>query len=309
MKLCGWLLVISCCCAGPASGDEPLQVTSEKNQVVVSRGGKPVARYVFRDQHVLRPYFTALHAPGGSEVTRRHPPREGVDPADHATMHPGLWLAFGDLGGVDFWRNKGRVEHVEFTAAPTAKDNVVRFAVVNHYLDDKRLVCREEASYTLELADRGYLLTWDSRISSDAPLVFGDQEEMGLGVRMATPLCVKGGSGTIASSDGKRNEQQVRGTQPDWCDYSGVLEGQRAGVLLMPHRDNFRKSWLHARDYGLLVANPFGQKALSGGPVSRVEVPAKQTLRLRFGIWFYSLAADQEPDFRAVAEQYLRGSQ
>jgi hypothetical protein len=227
----GWSLVAIVWCAAPAGGEEPLRVAPEKNQLVVTRGGRPLARYVFRDEHVLRPYFTGLHAPSGAEVTRRHPPREGIDPADHATMHPGLWLAFGDLGGADFWRNKGRVEHVEFAAEPAADDNVVRFAVVNRYLDQERLVCREEASYTLQVVDRGYLLTWDSTFSGSQPLAFGDQEEMGLGLRLATPLCVKGGTGTIESSDGKRNEQQVRGTQPDWCDYSGTADGQRVGVL------------------------------------------------------------------------------
>ena len=33
--------------------------------------------------------------------------RQDLD--DHPTMHPGLWLAFGDINGADFWRNKGRV--------------------------------------------------------------------------------------------------------------------------------------------------------------------------------------------------------
>src|SRR5262245_22076892 len=88
IEIGGWLLVVACF-AGATRGDEPLQVTSHRDQLVMTRGASPVARYVFRDEQVLRPYFTALHAPSGAEVTRAHPPREGIDPADHATMHPG----------------------------------------------------------------------------------------------------------------------------------------------------------------------------------------------------------------------------
>lgn len=290
----------------PASGQEPLRVAADERQVAVTCGDRPVARFVFRDEQVLRPYFTALHTPGGAEVTRRHPPREGTDATDHAAMHPGLWLAFGELGGADFWRNKGRVEHAEFAVAPAVDQGVVRFAVVNRFLDGERLVCQERASYSLRVVDRGYLLTWDSDFSGTASFAFGDQEEMGLGVRMATPLCVRGGTGVITTSDGKQNEKQAWGTQADWCDYSGTIDGQRAGILLIPHPDNFRKSWLHVRDYGLLVANPFGQRAFTRGEASRIEIKPGEKLRLRFGVWIYSTPPGERPDLASMAREYVR---
>src|SRR5205823_7207276 len=95
-----------------------------------------------------------------------------------------------------------------------------------------------------------------------------------------------------------KNEKEVWGRQTDWCDYSGVLTikkvagendlSLRMGLLLVPHPQNFRRSWMHARDYGLLVANPFGQRAFTKGPASRIEVKPGETLRLRFGIWSYA---------------------
>ncbi len=291
-----------------AGGDDPLRVVSEKHQLVITRGTRPVAKYVFSDEQVLRPYFTALHAPSGAEVTRRHPPREGTDAADHATMHPGLWLAFGDLGGADFWRNKGRVVHERFTAEPHVKDGVLHFAVRNQYLDKVRLVCQEDAAYALAVVDGGYLLSWDSAFSGREPFAFGDQEEMGLGIRLAAPLCVKGGSGAITTSEGKRNEKEAWGTQAKWCDYSGTIDGQRVGILLIPHPENFRPSWLHVRDYGLAVANPFGQKAFTRGAASRVEVKPGEKLRLRFGIWIYSADRLKPLDLAGVAGKYVRHS-
>ena len=38
------------------------------------------------------------------QVTRHHPPIEGQDRVDHGTFHPGIWMAFGDISGSDYWR-------------------------------------------------------------------------------------------------------------------------------------------------------------------------------------------------------------
>jgi hypothetical protein len=76
--------------------------------------GQPVAEFVYRDANILRPFFANVRAPGGVGVTRHHPPIAGTDATDHDTMHPGVWLAFGDINGQDFCRNKARIEHVRF---------------------------------------------------------------------------------------------------------------------------------------------------------------------------------------------------
>jgi hypothetical protein len=46
---------------------------------------------------------------------------------------------------------------------------------------------------------------------------------------------------------------------------------------------NFRPAWWHNRDYGLMVANPFGQEAMKQGAKSRVRVQRGESFRLRFG--------------------------
>jgi hypothetical protein len=283
----------------------------------------PVATYVFRDREIKRPYFAHVHVRSGAAITRHHPPREGVDPTDHALMHPGIWLAFGDISGGDFWRNKGHVQHLEFIERPAAridgKDGVVSFVVRNRYIVGDRTICDEVARHTIRAAHEGYLFTFDSEFSGKQTFVFGDQEEMGLGLRLASPVAVKGGSGTIASSEGRTNEREVWGQQAEWCDYSGVITEQirpavggnserklRVGLLLVPHSGNFRRSWVHARDYGLLVANPFGQQALAKGPPSRVEVKPGETLRLRFGVWSYGANLSEKVDLEAMAAEYQR---
>ncbi|MBX6312253.1 MAG: PmoA family protein [Isosphaeraceae bacterium] len=269
-------------------------------------GGRPFARYLFESGPIPRPFFEHLHAPVGTQVTRNNPPVEGKDLTDHPTFHPGLWLAFGDLNGVDYWRTKDRIRHVGFVEEPKGSPGRGAFAVRNRYEKDSEVIGEEVCRLTIAVCPAGYLLIWDSQFHpKGGDLVFGDQEEMGLGIRMATPLAVVNG-GRIIDSEGRINEAQVWGKQADWCAYGGEIDGKQVGVLLMLHPKNFRRSWFHARDYGLLVANPFGRNAFTKSEKSRVVIHPGEVLRLRFGVLIYGGPAESSPDLSAAYQDYLR---
>ncbi|MBW3539975.1 MAG: PmoA family protein [Planctomycetes bacterium] len=290
--------------APPAARAVSFQRSDGTLQIAI--GGQPIAEYVFNDDHVRRPYFRHLRTLSGAQVTRNHPPVNGQDLDDHATMHPGLWLAFGDLDGADFWRNKGRVRHVRFVESPKGGDGSGSFTVRNAYEADGKTICTEDCEIDISVRPDGYLLVWRSAFHSNQDdFTFGDQEEMGLGVRVATPLAVVRG-GTITDSEGRKNEPQVWGQQADWCEYSGVVDGRRVGVVLMPDPRNFRRSWFHARDYGLLVANPFGRKAFNKGDTSRVAVQKGDRFRLGFGILIYDVPERQSPHIGTVYSEYVQ---
>src|SRR5262245_13724718 len=212
-----------------APAAETVAFDRQPDRLVISIDAQPFATYVWRDPEILRPYFAQVHAPSGQQVTRNHPPVQGKDPTDHATMHPGVWLAFGDLSGADFWRNKGRVEQVRFTEQPAADEHGGQFAVENRYVASDKTICQELRRIRIRPRGGGWLIVWDSTFSGPDDFYFGDQEEMGLGIRVATPLAVKNG-GRMTNSDGLQNEKQVWGKQADWCDYSGAIDGQAVGV-------------------------------------------------------------------------------
>ena len=224
-----------------------------------------------------------------------------MDPTDHATFHPGLWLAFGDLGGADNWRNRARVEHERFVEEPAGGSGRGTFAVANRYLGgDGATICREICRYRILVRPSGYLLIAASEFASDSgDFTFGDQEEMGFGVRVATPLSVEEG-GRLRNSDNREGEREVWGQTALWCDYSGTIDGRHVGITLMPDPKNFRRSWFHARDSGLLVANPFGREAFTKGEKSRVVVRRGETFRLGFGALFHGSPAGKEPDLTAA---------
>jgi hypothetical protein len=296
-------------------GDERIEFVEGTSRIAIVIDGLPIAVYYFHDDNIPRPFFAHVRAPNGVQVTRHHPPIEGQDSVDHATYHPGIWMSFGDISGSDYWRLAAPVRHVALVERPTGGAGKGTFAVHNQYLDQKdtgKVVCDELARYTFLMRPEGYLILWDSTFSSDHAFTFGDQEEMGIGFRVATPLRAeysKGGlppgNGTILDAKGRKNGDEVWGNAAEWCDYSGTIAGAHVGITIFCHPENFRPSWFHARDHGLLEANPFGRQAFGKGEKSSVTVKPGEKLRLRFGILIHSGMSQSKPDLGAAYKDYL----
>lgn len=257
------------------------------DSLTVIVNSREFATYVFRDDEIPRPFFHSIHTKGGTQVTRNHPPVKGVDLDDHADYHPGLWMAFGDISGHDFWRNKARVEHAGFISEPRSRGDQGSFTILNRYLGEGDTICLEECAIEISAHDDGIAMVWSSVFySNDAPFHFGDQEEMGLGIRMATPLIVRQG-GTILNQQGGRDEDGVWGETSNWSACYGEAEVGVAGAMISTSPGNPRPSWFHARDYGLLVANLFGRKAFTGGEASRITVTPGERLQLKYGVFIF----------------------
>ena len=285
---------------------------SRGDSLLIRVDDRPLATYVCHDPEILRPYFKDVCAPGGVQVTRHHPPREGSDPLNHATMHPGLWLAFGDLGGADFWRNKATVVHGGFVKAPHAEGDRGAFTVRNLYTAGGIVLCEETCTYTFQVRPAGSLILWDSTFQSkQSGLRFGDQEEMGLGVRVATPMMVKPYDnrhrpGRILDDHGRRNEKAIWGELAAWCDYGGRVDDTFTGIMIMPDPRNAVACRWHVRDYGLMVANPFGQSVFKKGPVQKTEIGSGRPFHLRFGILLHAAGAENDFDPVAAYDDYLK---
>jgi hypothetical protein len=299
--------------AGPP-GNFAVELTPKSFNISIDE--RPFASYVFDDPTITRPHFANVHGPSGVRATRRQPPLPGQDVVDHPTFHPGIWLAFGDISGVDTWRLKAPVAHPIVIEAPAPGPGPLEFGMRFSYRDaanPKREICEEKSRFEIHLTEAGYLLLWDSTFTSKTQFYFGDQEEMGLGLRVATPLRadrravgdVAGGNGEILDAKGRRNEKEVFGNAADWCDYSGVADGQRVGMTIFCHPDNFRPSWFHARDRGSLVANPFGRAAFHKGAPSKVIVKPGEKLRLRYGVLIHAGPEDSKTDLAAAYREYV----
>ena len=275
------------------------------DRLIIMHDSKPVAHYVFRDTNIFRPYFAQVHTPDGIQVTRNHPPIAGVDPVDHPTMHPGIWLAFGDICGQDFWRNKATIRHEKFTAPPKTTQDQLTFATESTLIaTNGNVLAKLNSAFTMTTQPDGYLLSWKAAFTPTTEnFAFGDQEEMGFGARVATPLSEKNG-GTVRNSDGLTGAKNAWGKTAEWCDYSGALSNRLVGITVIPDPKNFRPSWFHSRDYGLVVANPFGQKAFTKGELSSVPVKKGEISILRFAAFIHSSATNEPPDITGAYKTF-----
>lgn len=278
-----FVIFISFVVSGPCKGE--LGFVAQNDRIEIMDGQSVIASFVFKDSKVFRPYVMGLKTPDGIPVTRNHPPVPGTDAEDHATMHPGMWFAFGDINKNDFWRNQAKMVFTDWAAVPHAVDGRVMFTARFGLVDAKdQVLGLLMLSITVARRPHGYLWIWDGVFSSESQeLRFGDQEEMGLGVRLATPLIEKNG-GRLINEEGMTTAKGTWGKQALWSDYSGSWKGNDVGILLMPSPNNFRKSWFHNRDYGLMVANAFGNQAFTKGEPSEVVVRRGESLRLIYGV-------------------------
>ena len=196
--LCFWLLGASA--FGAVAQDFSFE--EQVDRLVITHAANPVAHFVFRDAKILRPYFAHVHTPDGIQVTRTHPPVVGKDAVDHDTMHPGIWLAFGDVSGNDFWRNKVVVRHERFSAVPAVKAGQLAFTTESSLLATNGAKLATLVSRcSLSLVGEGFLLTWQAGFTPATDgFYFGDQEEMGFGVRVGTELTEKRAASSRAAA-------------------------------------------------------------------------------------------------------------
>ena len=103
-------------------------------------------------------------------------------------------------------------------------------------------------------------IDYDIKIDALEKLKFADTKEGTFGIRLATSMTEDSKlGGRMVNAEGKETEKEVWGKRSPWLDYSGPVDGQTVGVMVMDHPTNPRHpTYWHTRAYGLLAANPFG---------------------------------------------------
>ena len=315
------LAVLTLLVATTGAAEPVIEFKQTTTGLVVTRGGEKLATYMYRDDKTPRPFFKDVHVPGGIQVTRNNPPVIGKDALDHLRKHPGLWMAFSRLNGCDYWRmtkKEYQVDHVEYVEKPKGGPGKGTFAVKNRYMaEGGKVNCTEICKITFLVRPAGTLILWQSTFwSDDADFFFGDEEEMGLGIRVATPISERIKSrrlekkvkaqGLITNSKGGKKAKACWGKIADWADYSGPLEGKYVGATIMPDPANFHASWFHARDYGFLLANPFSKNAFEGGKKMKTVVKKGEKFKIGFGVLLHAGAKAGDVDLKAAYHDYLK---
>jgi hypothetical protein len=83
----------------------------------------------------------------------------------------------------------------------------------------------------------GAVLLGESAFSSDTnDFTCGDQEEMGLGIRVNTIISVELGDEHMTNGEELRDGKDCWGRQSDWIDYSGIVDDRCIGMAIHPRR-------------------------------------------------------------------------
>lgn len=245
----------------PYPSPELVQLEDDGESMRVSVGAEPFTTYKYSAEQ-KRPYFYPVLGPGGKELTEE-------DPSDHI-HHRSFYVAYGEVNGADCWGEGKHSGSVKVASAKGTGGAV--FAQINaeSVWQDKD----GNALMTDEIVWRIYNLPSTRRIieakivfkASEGDVVFGDTKEAGiLCVRVAPSLKVKN-TGRIVNSFGGVNEAETWGKRANWCDYSGLADGVRAGIATLDHISNPRYPchW-HVRNYGLMGTNIFGRGSFQRG--------------------------------------------
>jgi len=290
-----------------AAATAAADVTVEKQdgRVDVGMDREPFTSYVHAGHR--KPILFPVRGPGGTPMTRSWPIVADVpgEAHDHP-HHESIWFTHGLVNGVDFWASHpradkperqadNRIEHVELLKAEGGREGVIE-ARHRWVKADGTVVCTDTTR--LVFGGDADVRTIDYEVTLHAdhgPVTLGDTKEGVMGLRVPTPLQLKdldgsrGAAGHCTNSEGHR-DAAVWGKAARWVDYWGPIGGRTVGVAVLDHPGNLRHPthW-HARDYGLVAANPFGVHDFTGVPQGTGDhlIPAGESLTLRYLFVFH----------------------
>lgn len=262
-----------------------------------SVGGAHFTTYNYASRWA-RPFFHPVIV-DGRQVTRAWPMDELPGETRDHPHHKGIWVAHGDVNGVDDWSEQsghGRIVHREFTyvsAGPVVAEVHESLGWVSASGSPVLDEARRLAVWNLPTSDR--LLDVDVSLTALGQAVkFGDTKEAGLiSVRVATSMDGNKG-GLIENGFGGRREAETWGKTAPWCHYSGQVGGpgrdevMGIGVFDHPANPRYPSNW-HVRDYGLMTANPFGYHDFfpERGRDGSLTLPAGETMTFRYRVYLH----------------------
>ena len=281
---------------GAATGEISFEQTENEFRVLCD--GEIFTSLHFGD--VKKPYLYPIKSPKGASVTRGYPmdPRPG-ESKDHP-HHTSLWFAHGDLNGHDLWHGaKGeRIVHIESheLQEKTSKSNPGIQSTFQWRQPDGDVICTEQRIMRFSANQSSRTIDFDLTLTANAEQVtFGDTKEGTFALRLAPALRLKGAvaKGSVRNSEDVTGKD-VWGKRAKWIEYSGPIDGEIIGVVIYDHPDNPRHpTWWHAREYGLVAANPFGRRAFEGKreQAGDLVIAKGESVRMRYrlvihdGVW------------------------
>ncbi len=286
----------------PASKIEPsskrVRVESGHEQVTITIGDDLFTRFLFHKKYD-KPIFYPIYGPGQIGMTRNWPMKERVpgEAHDHP-HHKSMWFSH-EINGIDFWSEQGgTVETVliDSQSKPNFQDS---FRTQSRWISKDKLetVLTDETLYQFGADENARWIDAEYTLhASHGDVTMDDTKEGTFALRTHPDLRltaapedgVEAAYGRAFNSNGEFGKS-IWGKTAKWVLYSGPIDGIEMSVAIFDHPSNLRHptTW-HARDYGLVAANPFGLHYFQGQPknAGAYTIREGENLRLRYRVVF-----------------------
>jgi Family of unknown function (DUF6807) len=306
---------LSLCRAVPAWAQ--VTFTQGPEQIAVEINGKPFTVFYISGKDLNRPYLHPLRSASGKIVNRSFPagqlPGETTDHPHHA----GLWYGHGDVNGYNYWAienvptkpnpTMGRIVLKDVLSVKSGKESGTIDVVFNWLKPDGTPLLIETRKMTFYARPDLRIIDFDFDLAATEKVVFRDTKEGTFAMRMATAL-EESKTGKLTNAQGAEREANVWGKRSEWVDYSGTLDGEPVGVVMMDHPDNPRHpTYWHSRGYGLHSINPFGVSDFLNDKTQNGSLTLEPGQHVRFRYRVIVHPAASRADLAAMYKQYAQG--
>lgn len=239
----------------------------DNNKVVVTLDGAVFTEYRYANPG--KPILYPVIGPHGIPMTRNYPMQDGVageakDHPHHQSMHYNH-----PVSGHDFWHGKNgeRIRHDEILKAELHGDEAL-IVSRNSWIHNAKRICSDTTEIRCGVTDGGRYIDFKISVhASDGEITFEDSKEGSMAIRTHPALNLQGevAKGSAINSEGIKGIE-IWGKAARWVDYWGPIGDKTVGIAIFDHPDNPRHptTW-HARDYGLIAANPFAKQHFKAG--------------------------------------------
>jgi putative membrane-bound dehydrogenase-like protein len=239
----------------------------KEDKVVVYIGNEVFTEY--RYGNPSKPILYPVIGPYGIPMTRHYPMKkdmagEANDHHHHQSIHYNH-----PVSGVDFWHGRGgaRIRNDEIVKAENLGDQGLIVSRNSWVIGEKR-ICSDTTEIRCGLTNGGRFIDYKVSIhATDQDITFEDSKEGSMSIRTHPALRLTGkvAKGSAINSEGVTGKA-IWGKPAKWVDYWSPIDGKVVGIAIFDHPKNPRHptTW-HARDYGLIAANPFGKRYFKAG--------------------------------------------
>lgn len=283
------------CFALEAPDGRPIRAPYQRMQIrpYAARNGKV---HVYQDNRLKttyhrgdakHPHYYPLNTADGANLLSLGMTN---DPGESHRHHRGLWFGNRDIGGVNFWEEKGEgiVRNVRFdaiTGGPVTASMVEQL----EWLHGGDVLIKEKRTATFYTSECGdYVFDITMEMTPQRPLTIEKNIFGFIGIRGNPCMEAWAGGGYLLNSEGAVGEKNTFWKPARWCAMIGTVKpAGDSGFAILDHPDNpgHPVHW-HTRDDGFICT----AQAIEGDIALAEGIP----FVLRYRIYVFDAPTDVE---------------